>query len=104
MTIDVITIIAQYPMLRSVSQSHLQQAHDDRHGRVVVALAGGRGRLRRVALGVGCPLEDLLGQRHGGGHRAPAQTAARGRGRRGAGHRVLAAMAVAVMKVSTRNN
>ena len=91
MTIDVITIIAQYPMLRSVSQSHLQQAHDDRHGRVVVALAGGRGGLRRVALGVGGPLEDLLGQRHGGGHRAPAQPAARGRGRRGAGHRVLAA-------------
>ena len=45
---------------------HLQETHDDGHGSIIVALAGGRGRLWGVSLGIGRPLHDLLRERQRG--------------------------------------
>ena len=46
---------------------HLQETHDDGHGSIIVTLAGGRGRLWGVSLGIGRPLHDLLGEGERGG-------------------------------------
>ena len=48
----------------SSTHAHLQEAHDDGHGSLVVAVAGGGGGGGVVLPRVQSPLHDLVAQRH----------------------------------------
>ena len=47
-----------------VGVAHLKKAHDDGHGSLVVAIAGGRGGGGVVLPGIERPLHDLVAQGH----------------------------------------